>query len=431
MIRRVGDDDNEMTFLYEKRRSLKAEDDARSHRSGGGWFTSGYGTSRMVPRALSGKQSPDHKDLTGGSVRFQVVVWYIGPIDVVLGLVTMKFRITIFWNAPSQKEHEEMSTSGYGNYDAKNKKVWTMHGRQRAYQKELPEIIDNSNLVYVPPVSILNALSFKVEGDPEICLINEKEKTFKWTCMYTARLIQDHLRVDSFPHDEHEVKIKLGIMKHRQKGKRWDSRKWTVGLATEKDSQNTIRIPHGLIVDHVQIPEFICNRDRIRFDLCRLTKFGVEGGSRVFDESESQGQDEYLEVSIPAKRNSGYYDRNIIPLLAMLNGIGISTLTLHALEFGSRAEVILAIAFVAMGLRLSVDSKLPQVGYQIKLQRIMNRFFYTLLFMHVESSFVYTCIKHWGYNYATTRLVNIATMVACAVYTLIQLLDYYNDVFQR
>lgn len=96
------------------------------------------------------------------SVRFQVVIWYIGPIDVVLGLVTMKFRVTIYWNAPSPEEHKVMSTTGYGNYDASNRRVWTMHGRQRAYQRELHEMLDHSNLVYVPPVSILNAMDFNV-----------------------------------------------------------------------------------------------------------------------------------------------------------------------------------------------------------------------------------------------------------------------------
>jgi hypothetical protein len=68
-------------------------------------------------------------------------------LDVVLGLVTMKFRVTIFWNAPTDAEHQSMGTTGYGNYDATNTKVWTMHGRQRAYQRELSEILPGSKLV--------------------------------------------------------------------------------------------------------------------------------------------------------------------------------------------------------------------------------------------------------------------------------------------
>jgi len=75
-----------------------------------------------------------------------------------------------------------------------------MHGRQRAFQKELTSEMLNpdSNLVYVPPVSILNAVDFDVVNEPEICLIDEVQKTMKWTCMYTASLIQEHMRVDRY-----------------------------------------------------------------------------------------------------------------------------------------------------------------------------------------------------------------------------------------
>ena len=130
-------------------------------------------------------------------VRFQVVVWYVGPIDVVLGTFTMKFRLTIFWSAPTDKEHEKMATTGYGHYDPTNKRVWKMEGRQRAYQKELDEILPGSNLVYVPPISILNAVDFTLVGEPEVCMLEDgaNEKRMKWTCMYTAQLIQEHMRV--------------------------------------------------------------------------------------------------------------------------------------------------------------------------------------------------------------------------------------------
>jgi hypothetical protein len=73
---------------------------------------------------------------------------------VVLGLVTMKFRVTIFWNAPTDEEHKAMAVTGYGNYDATNTKVWTMHGRQRAYQRELSEILPGSKLVRTQRKSI-------------------------------------------------------------------------------------------------------------------------------------------------------------------------------------------------------------------------------------------------------------------------------------
>ena len=72
--------------------------------------------------------------------------------------------------------------------------------------------------------------------------------------------------------------LKLGIMKHRQPGRRWDRRKWRLGLATKQDSQHTIRIPHGLVVDHVQVPEFSFDHTRdLSFEIIPL-KYGPETG---------------------------------------------------------------------------------------------------------------------------------------------------------
>ena len=140
----------------------------------------------------------DIDDLSARPVRFQVVIWYVGPVDVVLGTFTMKFRLTVFWSAPTDEEHAQMATTGYGTYDATNKRVWKMEGRQRAYQKELDEIMPGSNLVYVPPISILNAVDFSLVGEPEVCLVDEAEKRMKWTCMYNASLIQEHMRVTRY-----------------------------------------------------------------------------------------------------------------------------------------------------------------------------------------------------------------------------------------
>ena len=70
----------------------------------------------------------------------------------------------------------------------------------------------------------------------------------------------------------------------------------------------------------------------------------------------------------------GYYDKNIMPLLSMLNLVSISILTQGGDHYFQRALMCLNIAFVEVGMRMSLDSRLPSVGYQIKLQRILNRF---------------------------------------------------------
>ena len=93
------------------------------------------------------------------------MIWYVGRPDEVLGKVEMKFRVTIFWNSPEEELDEEV---GYGMNNPYHKKVWKMHGRQRAYHSELTDVAATDRIVYVPPVSILNAVDFDVLGEPEV-----------------------------------------------------------------------------------------------------------------------------------------------------------------------------------------------------------------------------------------------------------------------
>ena len=141
---------------------------------------------------------------------------------------------------------------------------------------------------------------------------------------------------------------------------------------------------------------------------------------------ETNDEDECLQVKLHVRRDSGYYDNNIIPLLAMLNVAGVATLTLEPLEFGSRGEIILAIAFVSIGLRLSVDTKLPNVAYTIKMQTILNRFFYTLLVLHMESSLVYYLAKRRAWPLEDTAPINSGTMLLSLVYTIALCWNYYQ-----
>ena len=316
-------------------------------------------------------------------IRFQVVIWHIGPVDAVLGKVDMRFRITIFWNRPDKEVDDK--EIGYGMHNPLNRKVWAMYGRQRAYETELKDVPEGTRIVYVPPVSILNAVDFTVLGEPEVCLVNEHKKLMKWSCLYKASLAQEHLHVENFPHDSHDLILRLGILKHRQNRKRWDRRRWKLSLATADDTQDTIRVPHGLVVDHVKVPGFSCNKKKLQFDVVPMD-FGGE--------TEDMLPDQCLQVKLRVSRDSSYYDRNIIPLLATLNVVAISTIALTASKFGARGEMQLAISFVEIGIRMTLDSRLPIVGYQIKMQRVLNNCFYGLCFLTLESSCNYLLFEY-------------------------------------
>jgi hypothetical protein len=177
---------------------------------------------------------------TGGSnirtIRFQVVLWYVGAPDEVHGRVEMKFQVSIFWNSPHEDEEDVVTTTNvdddvllqleddnncidndivdinmdgsvphpppsidgggsvfsgdngggrsmYGHHNPYHKKVWKMHGRQRAYEAELKEVDKDGRIVYVPPVSILNAVDYECLGEPEVCQLNTEENLMKWSCM--------------------------------------------------------------------------------------------------------------------------------------------------------------------------------------------------------------------------------------------------------
>ncbi|KAG7373664.1 hypothetical protein IV203_034388 [Nitzschia inconspicua] len=66
-----------------------------------------------------------------------------------------------------------------------------------------------------------------------------------------------------------------------------------------------------------------------------------------------------LRVSVTALRESGYYDQNIVPLVALLNVVALSVLTFQDSDFFHRALITLNIAFVEMSIRMTADSHLP------------------------------------------------------------------------
>lgn len=353
------------------------------------------------------------------NIRFQVVVWNVGRPDEVLGKVEMKFRVTIFWNNPDETD----TNLGYGMNNPYNKKVWKMHGRQRAYQTELSEVGAEDKIVYVPPVSILNAVDFEFLGEPEVCQLNSEENLMKWTCLYRASLIQDEMHVSDFPHDRHDLVLRLGILKHRQARKRWDKARWKLSLANEEDTLETINTPHGTVVDHVHVPGYSYDRQRgLDFEFLPL-----EHGSR---NKIMNSRDRCLQVKLRVMRESSYYDRNIVPLLAALNTVGICTLVMNANQFGARGEMILATAFVEIGIRMTVDSRLPVVGYQIKMQWVLNNFFFGLLFLVGESSIAYLLNE---YGYEAVGLVDQCAALAEFLHMLFVLFIYNGKgkLFER
>jgi hypothetical protein len=223
--------------------------------------------------------------------------------------------------------------------------------------------------------------------------------------------------VSSFPHDDHDLVLRFGILKHRRRNKRWDRRFWKLDLATTADvEEDTMDAPFGTIVDHVKVPGFKHEKN-LEFEFLPLS---LSSSNKL----DPQSMDDCLQVKLHVERESSYFDRNIIPLLACLNLVAICTLALTAEEFGNRGEMILATSFVEIGIRMTVDSRLPVVGYQIKMQFVLNNFFFGLLFLVIESSVAY--LLHDAGHVHWAILLDRTAAAAEFIHMSLVLCVYYN-----
>lgn len=366
----------------------------------------------------------EEEDLRFKSIRFQVVIWHIGMIDVQTGFVKLRFRLTLFWNDDGNDGNDDGNATNNGgggrhgvgqtsptkslNADD-DTSIWVMEGRQRACRKTWSRSRESMEMIDVPPVSVLNAVELETVDEPEIAMVNPQTRGMRWTCMYTATLFQgDHLSVKDFPHDEHQIKLKLGILAHRASGGRWDHNLYRLGLAREEDSLGSTRVPHGLVVEHCHIPDFGFDPADLDFQFLPLTY-----GGRKYSDRE---RDVFLQVTLPCHRQSGHYDTSILPILIMLNIIAISCLTRNFASATAATEIMLSIAFVQVGIRLTMDGRLPSVGYQIKMQRVMNGCFWLLCGLVLESNAVFFLVTKRGWRVADTDRIDVAAAVAGLAY---------------
>jgi len=119
-----------------------------------------------------------------------------------------------------------------------------------------------------------------------------------------------------------------------------------------------------------------------------------------------------------------------MPLLSVLNLVSISILALYSENYFQRSLMALKIAFVEVGLRLSFESHLPCVGYQIKLQRILNSFFYSILSIVLESSVLKLFIEMGVCSVASTRKIDFAWalfLLSNQVYLQLLYIDTSSD----
>ena len=161
------------------------------------------GSAQMSTSSFSSARQlmPSYNSFDGDlkhTIRFQVIVWSISAPDVKTHRVSMKFRVTLFWNDPPPLRRLD-------GVEQKRKRIqqfmWVMSGRSTACKKKMSD--SPAELLDVPPISILNADSFDVIGAPTVELLKEDSRLYRWSCMYKAQLHQNEISCNDFPHDEH------------------------------------------------------------------------------------------------------------------------------------------------------------------------------------------------------------------------------------
>ena len=341
----------------------------------------------------------------------------------------MRFRLTLFWNDvlavgpvtsrtttfPSENSSSVSLHSSRQQPSAESE--WIMKSRQRAcrYHVGDDQILET---IDVPPVSILNAVSFDSVEGAEISMLDPDTRLMRWTCMYRVDLFQaDHMTVEQFPHDWHKLKIKIGILAHRGPGGRWDRRQYPLALATESDSRGSTRVPYGLVVEHVTIPDFDYSANELSFCFLPL-EYGVgRSSSSSTTAAPPDNRDRYLQVQLPVYRVSGHYDRSIMPLLVVLNIVAITCIPRNFDSATASTETLLSIAFVQVGIRLTIDSRLPSVGYPIKMQKVLNHAFWMICALALESNVVYFLVIKRGWKISTTDRIDLVAAVVALFYT--------------
>jgi hypothetical protein len=208
----------------------------------------------------------------------------------------------------------------------------------------------------------------------------------------------------------------------RGRHERWDRTKFPLALATEDDSMGSTRIPHGLVVDHVTIPDFTYERNGLLFEFLPL-EFGVPRPHVYGNKC-----DTYLQVTLPVVRLSAHYDFSIMPILALLNAVAVSCIPRNFASATASTETMLSIAFVQVGIRLTIDSHLPSVGYQIKMQRVLNQCFWLLCGLVLESNITFFLVTKRGWEIARTDVLDFWTAIVALLYNFYILATYYSGM---
>ena len=80
-----------------------------------------------------------------------------------------------------------------------------------------------------------------------------------------------------------------------------------------------------------------------------------------------------------------------------------------------------------MSIRMTADSHLPSVGYQIKLQRMLNEWFVILMLLVLEGMLVFVLRIYVGINENVTKSLDWITALLALGHNVWRVIGYYRS----
>lgn len=316
-----------------------------------------------------------------------------GTLDTLDGTINAMFRVTVFWNVKPDEATKDQLMSLKGLRD------WSKEKRDSSWPTH-PDDVSKGIKIWVPPMSILNSVSFEMANPNqgvEVHCIDPEKGLMRKTMLYRAILTQDMENICNFPHDVYLLKIELGVTYGK-------GEEMSIGFATMEDnrSQNRLMNPNGDLDDSITLPGFT-----------RANHLTFHTEKKICD---ANAKGDMWVVNLKVARNSVYYDTNIIPIVLATNVAALMALAEPAAEVNNRLQIILAVAFLEVGFRFTIDSKLPEVNCQIKLQSFLNSFFYMLIMLALEGCILYLLTERL--QVVETKIADYVDIVFASVFAL-------------
>ena len=352
-------------------------------------------------------------------VRLKLVLWGLYEVSLVTGTFGAKFRITLFWSPKSDLSKVPIKNS--------RSEVWKA-SRDEASLTITDEATGEVLRIdeEIPPISLLNAKVFSVDGKAEVHAIQPQpggRYLMRWTCMYTATLTQSNLfqspergGLVSFPYDSHVVEIQLGVQ--------FGCVPCGVCIGTLNERRTRVRAcacpPHMVLRLSAHLSSAVAARRRPFRDvvmgpaldtdlvnsrkgqpawghiekIVALPEFELDELQLKFEQGELGGQDVAPDVvrhiyKFKMWRKHFYFQANILVLNAVLSLMSFACFALTPKELPARLSAAFSLLFGIVSLRFVVNTDLPRLEFNTFIQKQLNLSIYILFGIVFESSVMY------------------------------------------